>query len=54
MYKTIAMINNYFLHVQCVKDNITRMNMLQKQKEERSKKRRIEHKKRRAQEQSKR
>ena len=42
------------LYLQCVKDNINRMTKLKKRKEEKVKNARIEHKKRRAEEQSKR
>ncbi len=38
---------------QCIKDNLLRMSKLKKRKEERTKKSRIEHKKRRAEAQAK-
>ena len=41
-------------YLQCVKDNISRMTKLKKRKEEKVKNARIEHKKHRAEEQSKR
>jgi len=40
--------------LQCVKDNILRMSKLKRHKDERTKKKRIEHKKHRAEDQSKR